>query len=146
MNGSFDQEPENPVAWIEGATEPRKALAISLAGEQKAHGKQSLKLQLNRDGRGGLIQRIAVDPGKKYRLTAALATRDLVGEAYVGFFPTTFTRECALMEWRDVDTPKASRHPFIEYSRLEKTVMGTFGSERLGKMLGTVPGDTTVSR
>ncbi len=74
------------MAWIEGATEPRKALAISLDGEQKAHGKQSLKLQLNRDGRGGLIQRIAVDPGKKYRLTAALATRDLVGEAYVGFF------------------------------------------------------------
>ena len=38
MNGSFDQEPKNPVAWIEGATEPRKALAISLDGEQKAHG------------------------------------------------------------------------------------------------------------
>lgn len=90
-NGSFDQffgadGAEFPVAWIEGATEPRQALAISLDDTLKVHGKRSLQLTLRRDGRGGLIQRIAVEPGKKYRLSAALATRGLDGEAFIGFF------------------------------------------------------------
>ncbi|MEM7165695.1 MAG: hypothetical protein AAF581_09535 [Planctomycetota bacterium] len=85
-NGSFDQDPQRPIAWIEGATEPTGALAMELDADKKVHGKQSLHLRLKRDGRGGWIQRIAVTPGKKYRLTAGVATRGLDGEAFVGFF------------------------------------------------------------
>ncbi|MGE3164819.1 MAG: hypothetical protein AB7O52_07930 [Planctomycetota bacterium] len=85
-NGSFEQASKLPTAWVEGASEPAGALAIRIDTKNKVQGEQSIAIDLRGAGRGGLIQRIVVEPGQKYRLRAALRTENFDGEAYVAFF------------------------------------------------------------
>ena len=51
-----------------------------------ADGRRCLRVSLSGSARGGLIQRIVVEPGKKYELSVAIRTEGLAGEAYVTFF------------------------------------------------------------
>lgn len=85
-NGSFELGSKLPVAWVQGATEPRDSLAIALDDKHKAQGNRSLSLKIRAATRGALIQRVVVEPGKKYRLRAALRSENFDGEAYVAFF------------------------------------------------------------
>lgn len=85
-NGSFEQGGSFPTAWVEGPTEPPRALQMELIEGGAVHGRRHLRITLARPGRGAVIQRFVTEPGKKYRLQAALRTSRFRGEAYVAFF------------------------------------------------------------
>ena len=83
-NGSFETGGDPPTAWVRGANEGD--LRVAIEGRTAAKGSRSVRLELRGAGRGGLIQRLVVEPNTEYRLTAALRAQRLQGEAYVSLF------------------------------------------------------------
>ena len=65
---------------IEGGME------ISFDTSARTSGDRSLRLDLPGPARGGVIQRIVVEPDKRYLLSARIQTQGLAGEAFVSFF------------------------------------------------------------
>ncbi len=86
MNESFELGAEFPTAWLAGPIQPASGIEIALDPLEKTEGTRSLRLRLATAANGGVIQRVVVEPGKKYRLGASLRTEGLDGETFVGFF------------------------------------------------------------
>ncbi|MFN0059478.1 MAG: hypothetical protein ACKVX7_13560 [Planctomycetota bacterium] len=84
FNGSFELGGATPTAWIPGPIEG--ALKFALDDGEKVEGKRSLRATVESSARGGTIQRITVEPGKRYLIRAAMRSKDFAGQAYVSFF------------------------------------------------------------
>lgn len=140
-NGSFEQATKLPTAWVEGASEPAGALVPRIDTKNKAQGDRSLAIDLRAAGRGGVIQRIVVDPGKKYKLRAALRTENFDGEAYVAFFTgdihdgqraKTEPLRVPTTPWRLLETPWLPGNTHVVYvACYVKGTRGTVGFDAL---------------
>ncbi len=85
-NASFEVGVGIPTGWIHGPTEPHRGLNIALTSAAGGSGKQSLRIECAVAARGGLIQRVVVEPGKKYRLSASIRTEGFSGKTFVSLF------------------------------------------------------------
>ena len=79
-----------PIGWINGPTEPLRGIAATVDGNAGGSGSQVLRLDVRAAARGGLIQRVVVEPGKKYRLSGLIRNEAFVGESYISLFPNEF--------------------------------------------------------
>ena len=92
VNGSFElvtegsDTPAELDGWLLGPVEPG-ADALSIAIDSDAtKGSRSLRVSTDQRARGGVIQRILVEPGKKYKLSASIRTENFEGETFVSLF------------------------------------------------------------
>lgn len=83
-NGSFDGGGRTPTGWTVGAVEG--PMNIAADNSRRLSGERSLRIDVNGSSRGGLIQRVVVEPGKKYRLSGSMSCENLDGEAYISLF------------------------------------------------------------
>lgn len=85
VNGDFDAEGMLD-GWITGEIDPGGSIRFTADSEHLVTGIRALRAEIHEPGAGGIIQRIVVTPGKKYRVTALIKAADFKGEALVGFF------------------------------------------------------------
>ncbi|HIO66039.1 MAG TPA: hypothetical protein EYN40_05020 [Planctomycetes bacterium] len=85
VNGDFDAEGMLD-GWIRGEIDPGGSIRFTAEAEHLVTGTRALRAEIREPGAGGIIQRIVVTPGKKYRVTALIKAADFKGEALVGFF------------------------------------------------------------
>ena len=85
VNGDFDAEGMLD-GWITGEIDPGGSIRFTAESEHLVTGIRALRAEIHEPGAGGIIQRIVVTPGKKYRVTALIKAADFKGEALVGFF------------------------------------------------------------
>ncbi len=85
INGSFEAEGYLD-GWIRGEIDPGGSIRFVRETENLVADSSALKAELREPGAGGIIQRIVVTPGKKYRVTALIKAEGFQGEALVGFF------------------------------------------------------------
>ena len=85
INGSFEAEGYLD-GWITGEIDPGGSIRFVRETENLVADSSALKAELREPGAGGIIQRIVVTPGKKYRVTALVKAEGFQGEALVGFF------------------------------------------------------------
>jgi hypothetical protein len=85
INGSFEAAGYLD-GWITGEIDPGGSIRFGQDTENLVSGASALKADIREPGAGGIIQRIVVTPGKKYRVTALLKAEGFQGEALIGFF------------------------------------------------------------
>lgn len=85
INGSFEAEGYMD-GWITGEIDPGGSIRFRPETQNLVSDTAALKAELQEPGAGGIIQRIVVTPGKKYRVTALLKSEGFSGEALIGFF------------------------------------------------------------
>ncbi|MDE0959249.1 MAG: FHA domain-containing protein [Planctomycetota bacterium] len=85
INGDFEAE-KLLDGWIPGEVDPGGSIRFEGEAENLVEGTQALKAIIRTPGAGGIIQRIVVTPGKKYRVTALVKASQFEGEALIGFF------------------------------------------------------------
>lgn len=85
INGSFEAEGYLD-GWITGEIDPGGSIRFGKETENLVSDTSALQAEIREPGAGGIIQRIVVTPGKKYRVTALVKAEGFQGEALVGFF------------------------------------------------------------
>ncbi len=85
INGSFDAAGYLD-GWIAGEVDPGGSIRFSEETEGLPIEGSALKGEVVDPGAGGIIQRIVVTPGKRYRVTALVKAENFQGEALLGFF------------------------------------------------------------
>ncbi|MCI0652308.1 MAG: hypothetical protein L0Z55_10540, partial [Planctomycetes bacterium] len=86
LNHSFELGETFATAWVHGPVEPWGGFDVAFDKAEKVAGDRSLRIRLKTAARGGVIQRIVLEPGKRYEMSALMRTENLDGEAFVSFF------------------------------------------------------------
>ncbi|MEC9476178.1 MAG: FHA domain-containing protein [Planctomycetota bacterium] len=85
INGSFEAEGFLD-GWITGEIDPGGSIRFTQETENLVNDTSALRAEVRTPGTGGIIQRIVVTPGMKYKVSALVKAEGLQGEALVGFF------------------------------------------------------------